>query len=959
MRLRTGSSMLARGLTLSTCALTLCVGAAGASEVVAVRAGTVHLVEGGQVIEGGGTLLLEDGKIVAVGKSIAIPRGARVVDYGPGAHIGPGLVAADSAYASPIPAERTAEPGLMALDHFDPYSSYTGALSNGVTSLYLAPARGRLIAGQGAVIKSFGDPETRDERILARSTGLHGSISAEARSTPGFWRPPVPATVDVGMGVELPQLPRSTMGAVVALDELMALARDGSGADFYGPYAGPILAAQIEQHAKWRMGAETAGEVRALLEFFGERDLRLVIDSGLGGDGAAEMASELAAAKVPVLFSPAWRALNDFDGKRPEEWPSYDSAARLAQAGVSFAITPGRTRSTYDLRFAAQVARRGGLSEAQALRAITLSAAEILGIEARVGSLAPGKDADLVVYNGAPMAQTSSLMATWVGGEVAWKVAEVAATVIEVDELHIGDGRILAPGQILMRAGRIVEVGRRVAHPIGATVVHGAAAMPGMIDAYGHLGLEGSRKSFSTRVDLSRIIEAGDAIDRAVARAGVTTVNLASRSEPSKSGSPLMAYKPAAESIASAVVSNPSALHMVWDDSIRTRAGESVKGALEKALEYKTKWEEYEKAIAEWTAPAEEAAATDKAEEAEGDKADESKDEKADDKKDEDKKDDDKKSKKKKGKDDEPARPVTGVWEGEYASGEPAAATHLRLRLNDKGGTLEGNLRCDGLSSILVEISGERVEKHVSLHGLGSGGPLSLELELKADKLEGKLLDGGGEHDLSVSQSSQEYVVAGRTERRRVEPEKPVKGEPRSPGITPDLEPLRQAMLGKGCILVTVTRSDDVLDCVAAFEAYGIRPVLFDASGCLGILPQLQGRVAGILLTGKPTASAGGTKVLNRFAAVSDAGIPVAFQSDAEEGAVELPLVAAYAVAHGMSPQRALTALTAGAADLLGISDRVGRLEAGKDADVLLLDGDPLDLSSRVIGTWVAGEEIR
>ncbi|MGK0205733.1 MAG: hypothetical protein ACI9S9_004825, partial [Planctomycetota bacterium] len=456
----------------------------------------------------------------------------------------------------------------------------------------------------------------------------------------------------------------------------------------------------------------------------------------------------------------------------------------------------------------------------------------------------------------------------------------------------------------------------------------------------------------STRVNLSQIIEAGDSTDRAVAKAGVTTVNLASRSNPSKGGSPQMAYKPAADSVSRAVVANPSALHLVWDDKIREQVGADVRTALKKAAEYKKKWEDYEKAQAEWSPPAPKA--NDKDEEEEEDEKEEDDEDKK-----EDKKDDKKKSKKKKGEDDVTARPVSGVWEGKFTVKDSESSSSIRLRLSDVDSSIVGNLRCDDLSSSLVSITGARDEKHVSLAGFGSGGTITIALDLNKDGLAGKVTVAGVESELTIKQTSTEYVVAKRSERRPTESVKPVKGTPKSPGLTPDLEPLRQAMMGKGCVMVTVTRSDDVLACVAAFEAHGIKPVLYGASGSLGVLSKIKGRVAGILLTGAPTGPAGGTKVFNRYAAVSDAGIPIAFQSQSEEGAVELQNVAAYAVAHGMSPQRALTALTAGAADILGISDRVGRLHAGKDADVLLLDGDPLDLSSRIQATWVAGKEIR
>ena len=110
---------------------------------VALKAGTVHLVEGGQVLEGGATVLVEDGKVVAVGKNVTVPRGTTVIDYGAHAVLVPGLVSADSNYGQTVSSERTADPSLRAIDQLDPYSDLWSALVHGVTTTYVAPARGR------------------------------------------------------------------------------------------------------------------------------------------------------------------------------------------------------------------------------------------------------------------------------------------------------------------------------------------------------------------------------------------------------------------------------------------------------------------------------------------------------------------------------------------------------------------------------------------------------------------------------------------------------------------------------------------------------------------------------------------------------------------------------------------------------------------------------------------------
>lgn len=947
-----------------------------ARTVVVLQAGTIHVIEGDEVITGGGTIVVEDGRIVAVGKDLPVPAGARVVDYGSDAVIVPGLVAADSTYGVPRPDERTADPMLMAADSFDPYAVYTFALGEGVTSVYLPPARNRLVAGQGAVVKLAGSNE--HQRVLNDSCVIHGAISAEARNTPGYWKPPIPATVDVGMGVEQPQLPRSLMGAIVALKELLALAQGAEDKGEYGPGTAQKLRELMMARKPWRMGAVTGPEIRALVEFFKENSLPLVID---GANEAGPLADEIKKAGASVIvdaqINPNAPGRN-FGKERDSLWPSFDTAAKLAKAGVKFAIAPANQVSASELRYAAGVLSRGGLDKNTALRAITLSPAEILGVADRVGSIKAGKDADFVVFNGHPLDMTSSVIATWVDGEIAFKAYETSAVVLSVEQLHMGDGEILEPGEILMEDGKILEIGRRVGHPLGATVVHGKAAMPGMIDALGYLGLEGSSKVPATRFELKRLVEPGDYADRRVAQAGVTTVVLSPRGV-SRSGAPMMAYKPAGTEFEKMVVADPIALHFQWTDRNRLESGKALRETLAKAVEYDRKWEDYEKKRAAWTPPKEtpgakteekkegeagkkegegekkDAEADKKAEgekKVEGEKGDEKKDESADKKK---------SGKKKKGE-EEKAKPITGAWETKVTV-PPFAEVRLRLYVLDEDGKISGSLRCESLSNDLVQLTGKREEKKISISGEGSRGLVQLDAEETDGKLKGKLTLGPTHVDVDIPQTSTEYEIAARPERRKPKEEtkKEVKGEPKSPGIDPELEPLRRAMRGEGAILVNVEREDEIVDCVEAFDKANIKPILYGANDAWKVIEKIRGKVAGVLLTQRViwTEPKTGAQKRNRYAELASAGIPVAFHSAAEEGAADLPLMAAYAVSQGMSPEGALRALTGDAAHMFGMDERVGYLAPGLDADVLLLDGSPLEVSTSVMRVWVDGREVR
>ena len=927
------------------------------AEVVALQAGTAHLVEGGVVLEGGVTIVVRDGKILAAGKDVAVPPGARVVDYGADAVIVPGLVAANSPYGVGPPSRRTADPGVLALDNFDPFSSaYLADVAGGVTSAYLAPARGRLIAGQGAVVKLGGDDPRR--RVVSRSAALQGSVSAEARDVPGYWDPPVPATVEVGLGVAEPQLPRTTMGAIVALSELLEAARSGKEVDAYGPGAARELARVLGTGLPWRIEAETETEIRAILRLAGSERLPLVLD---GAERAGGLADEIrragASAIVEVDVAPN-SAGRDFGKGRDDRWPVFDTAARLVRAGVPIAIATGDSVRPRDLRFAAAVASRGGLAADAALRAITLGPAEILGVADRIGSIAPGKDADFTILNGPPLSVASSVVATWIDGQPAWEAPASKApgskpVVIEVSELHVGDGEVLRPGQILLQGGRIAEVGPRVAHPLGAAVVRGHAAMPGMIDAFGHLGLEGSSKTPPTDYKLARVVEPGDRVDRKVAQAGVTTVVLTPRGQ-SSSGTPMMAYKPAGQDLESMVLSDPTALHLAWTNTRnRIESGKDVREVLAKAVEYEKKWKEYEEAIAKWTPEPPEPKARDESAKPEPEA----------------KKESDKEAKTdEKPKPKEPkvpeADPVTGIWEGKLRLPPNESEVPVRLRLRLEGTVVAGALRCAQVSEGLVPLGGTFAEQKLALAGLGSRGFVSLSGEPKEGKLEAKLAVGASEVDVAFERTTQELDEARRPELRREKKaeEKEPKGKPRAPGTDAKLEPLRRAMRGEGAVVVDVDRAVEILDCVKAFEEAGIRPVLYDADEAWKVAGQLRERVAGVILTHRVLEvdpRKGLSELRNRFAELALAGIPVAFHSAAEEGASDLPLIAAYAVSQGMSPEGALRALTHDAAAMLAIASRVGRLAQGMDGDVLLLDGPPLEPSTSVLRTWVNGEEVR
>jgi len=911
-------------------------------ELVAVKAGRIHTMDQGGVIEDG-VMLLKDGKIVAVGRDLDIPAGAQVIDYGDSADLIPGLVAADSGLARGFADPRTADAGLFAADSFDPYANHASILASGVTSAYVDPASGRLLGGVGAVIKLAGEPNAR---LIDGRASLDGSIASDAYRTPGFWEPPVPATSDVGMGVEEPQLPHSLQGAVLALGQLAAAAR-GEEVEGFGPYLTSDLAAALEAGATWRFRANTAQELRAISAAAKANGLSLVVDGAWGG---IEAADELAAAGVGVIFEPrkAPGSITNWGKGKDAEWPTMNVPTALVAAGVRVAVAPPSNARLNDLYQIAMLSS-AGMSRTDALAMITKNAADLIGAGDRVGSLAPGKDADFVVLSGAPMTAGSAVRATWVDGELVYLAKSsgtAGAVVLEVDELFVGDGEVLRPGQILMQDGRIQEVGEVVAHPRGATVVRGAAAMPGIIDALGHLGLAGSRKAPSPGFSMSRLMTPGDETGKHVAEAGVTTVMLAPYSL-SGSGTALMAYKPAATDYDTLVIEDNAAIRIQWSSSNRYSIGSNVLSTIEKAVKYRQSWLDYDKEMSEWTPPAP------KVEDKEAD-ADEDEDKSADES--EDKEDSGSKKKKKKAADPDA---LTGVWTASSDWG------NARFQFQDEpseGVTeIRGSLRSDALSDQLMRFEGsfDHEEGELTASGTGIFEGLAIQAKIDDEVLEGTITWSGAENAFEATRASKEYVVVRRSELRKGEDQaKAPKGMPKAPRLDAAMEPWRRALDGEVAVIVTANRDDEILGAVDAFAAVGIKPVLMGASEAWRVKDQIAGRIAGILPERWPLRSTEGIETVNRFAELQQAGIPVAFYSDAEEGAGDLFMLASFAIAEGMSPSGALRALTADAAKMMGIDGRVGRLSVGLDADVLLLDQSPMQIGAEVQRTWVAGKEV-
>jgi len=383
------------------------------AETIALVGGTVHPVSGPDLPNG--TVVITDGKIAAVGANVPVPAGAKVVDVS-GKHVYPTLVpAATNLGLVEISAARatvdTSETGDVNPDaradvamNFDsellPVTRSAGVLVAGVTPT------GGIVSGSGAAMKL--DGWTREDAALR----------APAYVTVTWPNLSIDRSPQARFSVRIQEKRRDE--ALAKLKDVFAEARGYGKARAAEGKAGvprhdfdPRLEALlpvIDGKIPVLVIADRLAQIRAALAWAKEEGLKIVIG---GGRDAWRAASELASAGVPVVLDPVIGLPTRAD--EPYDAP-FAAPAILAKAGVRVAITEGDSQFARNLAHHASVAAAYGMPRDQALAAITLEPARILGIAERVGSLAPGKDATLFVSDRDVLDFRHTVLAAYVDG---------------------------------------------------------------------------------------------------------------------------------------------------------------------------------------------------------------------------------------------------------------------------------------------------------------------------------------------------------------------------------------------------------------------------------------------------------------------------------------------------------------------------------------------------------------
>jgi imidazolonepropionase-like amidohydrolase len=164
-------------------------------------------------------------------------------------------------------------------------------------------------------------------------------------------------------------------------------------------------------------------------------------------------------------------------------------------------------------------------------------------------------------------------------------------------------------------------------------------------------------------------------------------------------------------------------------------------------------------------------------------------------------------------------------------------------------------------------------------------------------------------------------------------------------------------------LLVTVHRHNDIMTALRLQQEFGFRLILDGAAESYLVLDEIKNANVAVLVHAAMARAFGASENMSFTtpAKLAAAGIPFAFQSGFEAYVPKTRVVlfeAAIAIQHGLSFERALASLTIEAAKILGIEDRVGSLEVGKDGDLALYDGDPFEYTTHAVGTIIGGVQV-
>jgi imidazolonepropionase-like amidohydrolase len=395
-------------------------GRAGTFAIVNARIVTVS----GAIIENG-TIVIQNGKIAAVGANVAVPAGAERID-GKGLSVFPGMIDAGTNLglgeitlgvngSVDLAEGGTMNPNASAILAINPHSSHVNVTRvNGITSVLSFPVGG-IISGQAAFINLNGS--TQAEMAVVPELGL--VINFPRISTFGGFTPGVgPQIVEFSEAVKRRDTQLDDLKKYFRTVENYARAKEAYAKDKTLSYTATDV--KLEAMVPYVRGekpiiftAERERDIRGVAKFVADTKVKGIL---VGGQEAWKAADDLKRNNIPVIYTNIYNlpVLDD----NPYDF-LFEAPAKMQQAGMKFCVSTGHNgEEVRDLPYQAGIAGSFGLSRDDALKSVTLYPAQILGVDDRLGSIDVGKIANIVVADGDILEPRTNIKYLFIGGRM-------------------------------------------------------------------------------------------------------------------------------------------------------------------------------------------------------------------------------------------------------------------------------------------------------------------------------------------------------------------------------------------------------------------------------------------------------------------------------------------------------------------------------------------------------------
>jgi imidazolonepropionase-like amidohydrolase len=369
-----------------------------------------------------GTVLVEDGKIKAVGKTVKLPKGAEVIDAS-GKVVMPGLVEAHChigiweetigwAGSDGNEATEPATPHMRAIDAIKANADEGGleaALKAGITTAQVLPGSANVIGGWGVVIKTT-PRVVVDDMVLLHPSGMKIAFGENPRRVYGVEQKKMPST-RMGVAGVLRDWLQKTKNYIEKKERFKDEPEKMPEVDVKLEALEPVLRGEIPLRTHAHRADDVATAVRIAEEF----GVKMSWEHATEGHRIAEWIAEKG---IPAVWGPSLTAR----GKWEMRELNFSTPKTLHDAGVKFAIqTDALGQPIGFLPLCAGMAVKHGLPYDEALKAITITPAEILGVADRVGSIEKGKDADIRILDGDPLELRTKVEMVLINGEIVYK----------------------------------------------------------------------------------------------------------------------------------------------------------------------------------------------------------------------------------------------------------------------------------------------------------------------------------------------------------------------------------------------------------------------------------------------------------------------------------------------------------------------------------------------------------